>query len=178
MLENVADGIVTVSGDGVIQSFNRAAAELFGYDEAEAIGQSFSMMVGPKYPADYSSDPDTKRQPWSPQLSSDRSAESVGRRKDGTTFPMELDLSDVELQTGRIHIGCLRDISERQTYTDALQYQALHDNLTGLPNRVLFGDRVAQAIRARAADRRVAGGPGDGPRRLQAGQRHARPPPR
>ena len=148
VLENVADGIVTVSGDGVIQSFNRAAAELFGYSEEEAIGKSFSMMVGPKYPADYSSDPDTKRQPWSPQLSSDRAAESVGRRKDGTTFPMELDLSDVELQTGRIHIGCLRDISERQTYTDALQYQALHDNLTGLPNRVLFGDRVAQAIRA------------------------------
>ena len=61
---------------------------------------------------------------------------------------MELDLSDVELETGTIHIGCLRDISERQSYTEALQHQALHDNLTGLPNRVLFGDRVTHAIRA------------------------------
>jgi len=148
VLENVADGIVTVGADGVIQSFNRAAAELFGYSEQEAIGQLFSHMVGPKFPADYATDGDGTRQPWSLQLSSDRAAESVGRRKDGTTFPMELDLSDVELGTGTIHIGCLRDISERQTYTDALQYQALHDNLTGLPNRVLFGDRVSQAIRA------------------------------
>ncbi len=147
VLENVADGIVTVGGDGVIQSFNRAAAELFGYDESEAIGLQLSVMVGPKYPADYTSDPDGKRQPWSPRLSSDRTAESVGRRKDGTTFPLELDLSDVELQSGPIHICCVRDISERQSYTNALQYQALHDNLTGLPNRVLFGDRVSQAIR-------------------------------
>ena len=56
MLDNVADGIVTVSDDGVIQSFNRAAAELFGYSEEEAIGQPFSMMVGPKYPGDYAAD--------------------------------------------------------------------------------------------------------------------------
>ncbi len=153
VLENVADGIVTVSADGVIQSFNRAAAELFGYSEEEAIGKSFASMVGPRFPGDYANGTDPKREPWSPQLSSDRAAESVGRRKDGTTFPMELDLSDVELQTGVIHIGCLRDISERQTYTDALQYQALHDNLTGLPNRVLFGDRVTQAIRAAVRSR-------------------------
>jgi diguanylate cyclase (GGDEF)-like protein len=47
-----------------------------------------------------------------------------------------------------VHIGCLRDIFERQTYTEALRYQALHDDLTNLPNRVLFGDRVNNAIRA------------------------------
>ena len=63
VLENVADGIVTVSDDGVIQSFNRAAAELFGYSEEEAIGKPFAMMVGPKYPADYANDAEAKRQP-------------------------------------------------------------------------------------------------------------------
>ena len=77
-----------------------------------------------------------------------RSAKSTGRRKDGSTFPMDLELSDVQLGTRKIHIGCLRDISERQTYTETLQYRALHDDLTDLPNRVLFGDRVNHAIQA------------------------------
>ena len=51
----------------------------------------------------------------------------------------------------------MRDISERQTYTETLQHQALHDSLTGLPNRVLFGDRVEHAIRAALRTERVAG---------------------
>ena len=178
VLDNVADGIVTVGDDGVIQSFNRAASELFGYTEQEAIGQPFSMIVRPKYPGDFASHAEANQQLLSPQPRGARAAEPVGRRKDGSMFPMELDLSDVELETGTIHIGCLRDISERQSYTEALQHQALHDNLTGLPNRVLFGDRVDARDPGGAADRRLARAAGHGPRRLQARQRHARAPAR
>jgi len=148
VLDHVADGIVTVGGDGVIQSFNRAACALFGYSEQQAIGLAFAAMVRPKHPGDFASGAEADQQLLSPQPKGARPAEPVGRRKDGSMFPMELNLSDVELETGTIHIGCLRDISERQRYTEALRHQALHDDLTGLPNRVLFGDRVTHAIRA------------------------------
>jgi len=128
VLNNVAEGIITLSEDGVIESFNRAATGLFGYTEQDALGRRFSTLV------DAGSD--------------DIAGESVGRRSDGSTFPMELDLSQVQLGDRQIHIGCARDISERRSHTEMLQYQALHDALTGLPNRVLFGDRVNHAIRA------------------------------
>ncbi len=148
VLANVADGIVTISDEGVIESFNRAASNIFGYGEQEAIGLPFARMVAPRYPGDFASPDPAERQMLDKRHRGGRSADSMGRRKDGSTFPMELELSDVQLGTRKVHIGCLRDISERQTYTEALQHQALHDDLTDLPNRVLFGDRVNHAIRA------------------------------
>ena len=148
VLENVADGIVTISRAGLVESFNSAAVEMFGYSEQEAIGQPFSSMVSPKHPDDFASRTEPDLEDLTPQSRRTRFAESVGRRSDGSKFPLEVDLSDVQLATGTIHIACLRDISARQTYTAALQHQALHDNLTRLPNRVLFADRVTQAIRA------------------------------
>jgi len=148
VLDNVADGIVTLSDDGTIESFNRAATDLFGYSEQEAIGRAFSTMVGATCPGDLDGDGQAEGRLSAPQESGDRPAESVGRRMDGSSFPMELGLSQVQLGARQIHICCLRDISDRRSYTETLQYQALHDDLTGLPNRVLFGDRVDHAIRA------------------------------
>jgi diguanylate cyclase (GGDEF)-like protein/PAS domain S-box-containing protein len=148
VLENVADGIVTVTDDGLIESFNRAATLLFGYSEAEALGQPFEMLVAPGQRADFASHQPDGRQALAMKTRMGRTGELNGCRKDGSTFAMELDFSDLELDTRNIHVGCLRDVSQRRTYTETLQHQALHDPLTDLPNRVLFGDRVTQAIRA------------------------------
>jgi diguanylate cyclase (GGDEF)-like protein/PAS domain S-box-containing protein len=136
VLDSVADGIITLGSDEVIESVNRSASVLFGYTPSEVVGMPFCTLCGPNYSA--------QRGP----KRAGRPIESVGCRKDGSTFPMELDLSDVVLATGVIRIACVRDISERQSYTQTLQHQALHDGLTGLPNRVLFGDRVKLALRA------------------------------
>ncbi|HYI36179.1 MAG TPA: EAL domain-containing protein [Thermoleophilaceae bacterium] len=124
VLDNVADGIVTVADDGAIESFNPAATELFGYEEEDAVGRPFTDLV------------------------SSGVGVASGHRKDGSSFPIELDVRHVELGTGGVQIACLRNIAERQTYVEALKYQALHDDLTDLPNRALFEDRVNHAIQS------------------------------
>ena len=144
VLGNIAEGIVTISDDK-IESFNRAACEMFGFGEHEAIGRLLSTIVSPTHPEDFpgaeAANAVSRQRPGPP------SDAWVGFRKDGTSFPLELSLSDVELGSRKIHIACVRDISERKTYTDSLQHQVLHDDLTELPNRTLFGDRVEQGIR-------------------------------
>ena len=154
VLENVADGIITVSDEGAIESLNAAAAALFGYVEHEAVGQPFSSLVTPQNPADFAGR-DAAGQPLlTLPTSTARPAIAVGLHKDGSTFPMELDVRHVELGARRVHIACMRDVSERQSYVQALKYQALHDGLTELPNRALFEDRVNHAISAASRENR------------------------
>jgi diguanylate cyclase (GGDEF)-like protein/PAS domain S-box-containing protein len=147
VLDHVADGIVTVNRDGIIESFNRAACDLLGYGENEAIGQPFSLMVVPEHSRDLADHEKVTLQLFAEDQRGTGSTEARGCRKDASTFPMEIDLSDVQLGTRQVHIACLRDCSERQRYTETLKYKALHDDLTDLPNRVLFEDRAGNAIR-------------------------------
>jgi diguanylate cyclase (GGDEF)-like protein/PAS domain S-box-containing protein len=150
VLHNVADGIVTLSDDGLIESFNRAATELFGFGEDDAIGRRFATMFSPDPSASTTGPQPQHGAPWRPG----EVAGAKGRRKDGSRFPVEQSLSHIQLGNRTVHICCIRDISERAAYTEALQHQALHDALTGLPNRVLFRERVTHALRrsSRSAD--------------------------
>ncbi len=72
--------------------------------------------------------------------------EEVNRRKDGTTFPVEVRVGSVDYGGRRMILASVRDITERKTFEAQLTYQALHDSLTDLPNRALFLDRLKQGL--------------------------------
>lgn len=72
--------------------------------------------------------------------------EEMNRRKDGTTFPVEVRVGSVDYGGRKMILASVRDITERKTFEEQLTYQALHDSLTDLPNRVLFLDRLEQSL--------------------------------
>ena len=74
--------------------------------------------------------------------------EAIARRNCDSPYPLELLLVPVHDGEGSVvhWVAYLRDVSERKAQIAALQHQALHDVLTGLPNRVLLNDRLEQAI--------------------------------
>ena len=146
VLANVVDGIVTADEGGLIESFNQSARRLFGYAEEEVIGQPIALIIAPSHHDGLSAlmeaTPSTRPARDPPA----EPTETVGRRKDGSYFPMEIETSQMRIGERTFTIACVRDVSERKAYIEALGHQALHDTLTGLPNRTLFGDRMNQAI--------------------------------
>ncbi|HEY6941452.1 EAL domain-containing protein [Dokdonella sp.] len=75
-------------------------------------------------------------------------AEAIALRPDASVYALELHAMPVPNEAGRAPhwIAILRDVSDRKAHLDALRHQALHDALTGLPNRVLLHDRIEQCI--------------------------------
>jgi diguanylate cyclase (GGDEF)-like protein len=146
VLQNVADGIVTADEQGLIESFNRSARRLFGYSEQEAIGRPLRLIIAPSDQEDLSDPAQATANPPTAIDPPARPTETMGRRKDGSCFPIEIETSRMQIGDQTIVIACIRDVSERKAYTDALGHQALHDALTGLPNRTLFADRINRAI--------------------------------
>jgi diguanylate cyclase (GGDEF)-like protein len=70
------------------------------------------------------------------------------RRKNGESYPEWLTISAVRNEAGQTtnYVSIFHDITELKRQQDALEYQAQHDALTGLPNRILLGDRLRMAL--------------------------------
>jgi diguanylate cyclase (GGDEF)-like protein/PAS domain S-box-containing protein len=146
VLDNVADGIVTAGAGGLIESFNPAARALFGYREQEVIGQPITLVIAPARRDEFL---DLGRAPQGLLAEGGthrRATETLGRRQDGSTFAMEVEHGEMRLGDRSLTLAFVRDVSERKAYTESLEHQALHDALTGLANRTLFGEHVLQAL--------------------------------
>ncbi len=113
IIDTVPDAIVVIDAQGTIQSFSPAAERLFGYDSGEVIGRNVNILMPTPY-----------REAHDGYLgrylrTGERRIIGIGRvvvglRKDGETFPMELQVGEFAFMGSRFFTGFVRDLTERQ----------------------------------------------------------------
>ncbi|MDH5653918.1 MAG: EAL domain-containing protein [Gammaproteobacteria bacterium] len=114
IMDNVADGIITIDEQGTIESFNATAERLFGYSAAECIGQNVKMLMPEPYQSNHDSYLDRYRTSGERRCLGFGFREVEGLRKDGSVFPMDLSISQMTLHDRQYYIGMVRDITERK----------------------------------------------------------------
>lgn len=148
VFDNSRDAILVMDRDYHVLTVNRAYTTMTGFQAHDVIGAALpSLRLGVQDQSYYERirhHMDTHDH-WEGELWSVRS--------DGATFPIRASLSAIRDAQGAItsYMALLSDITDRKRMEEETRHLAHHDPLTGLPNRVLFMDRLAQAL---AANRR------------------------
>lgn len=117
--EQSTDAIVVVGATGVIRRINRRSEALFGYPRAELIGQPLEVLMPDRFQERHH----THVQGFhaAPKFRAmGAGLELFARRKDGTEFPVDIMLSPLETDDGRVVLAAIRDITERKAAAAAL----------------------------------------------------------
>jgi PAS domain S-box-containing protein len=113
ILDTTIDGIITIDERGTISSFNAAAETLLGYTAGEAIGKNVSMLMPEPYHGEHDRYLSHYRDTGEAKIIG-VGREVEGRRKDGSTFPLELGISEAITGRERFFTGIVRDVTERK----------------------------------------------------------------
>jgi PAS domain S-box-containing protein len=128
VLNHAIEGIITIDEQGTIKSFNPAAETLFGYKPAEVLGKNVKLLM----PEPFQSEHDQYLKNY---ISSGVSKiigigrEVIGLRKDGSTFPLDLGISEMYLGETRMFTGIVRDMTERKKTEQALRESEIRANV-------------------------------------------------
>ena len=168
IMNTVLDGLITIDHTGLIETFNPAAARIFGYTAQDVIGRNIRMLMPEPYHSAHDGYLTSYLQTGDAKVIG-LGREVHGRRKDGSLFPMDLGVNEMNVIGELKFVGTVRDITERKKSETAMRetiaalsrsnqeldefaYIASHDlrePLRGLSNNALylqedFGDLIGE----------------------------------
>jgi len=154
ILDTAADAIITIDQRGAIRSANRATERLFGYAVAELVGRNINCLMPEPFHGEHDGYLRNYCRTGHAKIIG-IGREVTGRRRDGTTFPMHLSVSEVRIGKQRLFTGIVHDLSERRRLERQIMETAaneqrrigqdLHDGLCQDLIGIAFGlDAVAR----------------------------------
>ena len=120
VVETAVDGIITIDEQGLIETFNSAAERLFGYAADEVVGQNIAVLMPSPHREEHTTYLARYLNTGAAKIIG-LGREVLGQRRDRTTFPLDLSVSEVRLGEQRIFTGILRDLTERKQLEESLR---------------------------------------------------------
>lgn len=143
VMESDSNAILICDDQATIVLVNPAFCDITGYSREEVIGKNPRILSSGRQP------PEFYKKMWDELHSNGMwSGEIWNRRKNGEIYPESLSITVVRNVDGEItnYVSIFTDISEQKIIEQKLSHMAHHDQLTGLPNRTLFTDRLEHAL--------------------------------
>lgn len=132
IIETASEGIITIDEHGLVEAFNATASRIFGYTLEEVRGKNVKLLMPPQYATNHDEYISSYLRTGEKKVIG-IGREVTGKRKDGSTFPMDLAIVEVQLHGRRKFSGFVRDVTQRKEWEAGLQAQM---NRLALLNRI------------------------------------------
>lgn len=159
IIETAVDGIITINENGLIETFNPAAEKLFGYRASAILGKPVSMLMPEPYRSEHAHYVNRYLETGEKRIIG-IGREVVGRRKNGSTFPMFLSVGEQRGNGSRRFTGIVRDITDRKRtesqvllVSERVQQRLGHDLHDGLGQVLTGAALLAKALETRCSGR-------------------------
>lgn len=148
IIDTALDAMVMIDARGIITGWNNHAESIFGWTRSEAIGRALhETIIPPQYREAHLRGVERFFATGEGAILNSR-IEVSAQHRDGREFPVELSVVPIKIADRYEFSAFIRDISERKQMEEQVRQLAFYDSLTGLPNRRLLNDRMAQSMAA------------------------------
>ncbi|WP_169729300.1 bifunctional diguanylate cyclase/phosphodiesterase [Solimonas soli] len=156
IVDGSAEGILTIDEAGIVQTFNRAAEQMFGHAAADVVGRNVTMLMPERFRASHDAHVTHFRPEQYGRIIGLR-REVIGQRRNGEEFPMSLSVNAIETDGQRRFVGVVADISDRrraeQALADADSFR--QSILDGAAFGIIATDRDGRVVAANPAAERL-----------------------